>query len=269
MRDDLGDRMKGYENVSKRFFTRRTPLILRLDGKNFHGYLRPVRGSFHEGVRTAMADTMLHLISEFQNCVFGYTQSDEISLLFNDWGKLTTEAAYKSNQSKLESVAASIATGYFNWNKNHYDLIPEVKAPYAAFDCRTFTIPKEEVANYFVWRQQDATRNSIQMLAQMHFSHKRLQGKNQSALQDMLMLEKGINWNDIETWKKRGICGSRLRLVADTNIPIFTKDRGYIEQHLLTEQEREDRPSDDGDWGTSEDHEGVGVVEGGELSGTG
>lgn len=239
MKDSLGDRMKGYEAACKHHLTQRTPLILRLDGKAFHNYLRPVKGTFNEGVRTCMTDTMMHLIINLQNCVFGYTQSDEISLLFNDWNKLTTEPAYSANQSKLESIAASMTTGYFNWNKNHYDLIPEVTAPFALFDCRAFTIPKEEVANYFVWRQQDATRNSINMLGQLNFSHKQLQGKNVSEVQDMLMLEKQINWNDLHVWKKRGICASRLSLSADKEPPIFTKDREYIERHLLNEEDRE------------------------------
>ena len=101
------------------------------------------------------------------------------------------------------------------------------------FDARCFNIPKEEVTNLIYWRQLDATRNSIQMVGQANFSHKELQNKSCNDIQDMLMLEKGINWNDFPTHQKRGSCcvkngdeGWRI----DIEIPIF-KDEGrdYIE----------------------------------------
>jgi len=109
----------------------------------------------------------------------------------------------------------------------------------ATFDSRAFLIPYDEVANYFIWRQQDATRNSIQMVARSMYSHKELAGKKTSALHDMLM-EKGVNWNDYPTVCKRGCCiiQKEVRLendlvrrkwVTDLEIPIFTQDRGYIE----------------------------------------
>ena len=99
-------------------------------------------------------------------------------------------------------------------------------------------IPKEEVANYFIWRQQDATRNSINMLGQYYFSHKELQKKNTDQVQEMLFSEHGINWNDIPTWQKRGYCATPTDF--DDEIPIFTKDRDYIERHLLTKEELQD-----------------------------
>jgi tRNA(His) 5'-end guanylyltransferase len=117
------------------------------------------------------------------------------------------------------------------------------------FDARCFSIPKEEVCNYFIWRQQDATRNSIQMVGQANFSHKELQNKSCDKIQDMLMLEKNINWNDFETVKKRGSCCTktgkhtvvnlqtneqveRLTWEIDTEIPIFTQDRNYVERFV-------------------------------------
>ena len=119
----------------------------------------------------------------------------------------------------------------------------------AMFDARCFSIPKEEVCNYFIWRQQDATRNSIQMVAQANFSHKQLQGVPCDELQEMLWQEKNINWNDFETVKKRGSCCTKTgkhtvvdmktgeqkdRLVweIDKDIPIFTQDREYIERWI-------------------------------------
>lgn len=106
----------------------------------------------------------------------------------------------------------------------------------ALFDARVFNLPMEEVTNYCVWRQQDATRNSINMLGQFHFSHKELQRKSTSDVQDMLMEHHGVNWNDIDIWKKRGFCYFGKQ-TYDPNIPIFTTDRNYIEQHLGSNDE--------------------------------
>ena len=101
------------------------------------------------------------------------------------------------------------------------------------FDSRCFNIPIEEVTNCFIWRQQDATRNAIQMLGQCNFSHKELHGKSCSAIQDMLMDQKGINFNDMPTEFKRGVCCRRDedgKWVLDKEIPIFTQDRDYVDK---------------------------------------
>ena len=118
------------------------------------------------------------------------------------------------------------------------------------FDARVFNIPKEEVTNYFYWRQLDASRNSIQMVGQANFSHKELQHKSCNDIQDMLMTQKGINWNDFPTYQKRGICvvkenylevtpestdseSIRSRWIIDMDIPIFKGDgREYIERFV-------------------------------------
>ena len=108
----------------------------------------------------------------------------------------------------------------------------------AIFDSRVFAIPKDEVNNYFIWRQQDATRNSIQMLGQANFSHKELHKCSCNMIQEKLFTEKGINFNDIPTTQKRGACivkeqylvgeATRTRWIVDKEIPIFTSDRDYI-----------------------------------------
>ena len=104
----------------------------------------------------------------------------------------------------------------------------------AMFDSRCFNIPKEEVANCFIWRQQDATRNAIQLLGQNFFSAKDLHKKTCSDIQDMLMLDKGINFNNERTDFKRGACCYKQDgvWVVDKEIPIFTQDREYIERWL-------------------------------------
>jgi len=262
--DNLGDRMKGYENVSKTKLLNRTPVIIRLDGKAFHTWTKVLPSvddslqddPFSEIMHKCMVETTYKLVSNIQNAVLGYTQSDEITILLNDWKTLTTDQWFGNSVQKMASVSASMATAYFNraWESMFWS----EKIPPAMFDARVFNIPKEEVANNLIWRQQDATRNSIQMLARHYFSHKQLHKKNVSEIQDMLMLEKGINWNDIDTWKKRGMCVVRggvnepvmggpdgtwtviaphQRIEADEEIPIFTKDREYIERLLEADEE--------------------------------
>jgi tRNA(His) 5'-end guanylyltransferase len=236
----LGDRMKTYERTSRSFLQRRTPVIIRVDGKAFHTWTkrlkdvdpslenRPYSNLMHKTM-VSTAHTMMQLM---QNAELAYIQSDEISILLNDWKTLNTDQWYAGNVQKIASVSASIAATAFNFfydgdtPRNIYDL--------AQFDARVFNLPKEDVTNYFVWRQQDATRNSINMLGQFHFSHKALHGKNVSQVQDMLMLEKGVNWNVQPTWAKRGSCvipnpdsyDSSAAFVPDEVIPVFTKDRG-------------------------------------------
>jgi tRNA(His) 5'-end guanylyltransferase len=154
------------------------------------------------------------------------------------------------------SVSASIATMAFNKNfrinverfLEQSDWVAELLPKYrdkfdsAIFDSRVFQVPKDEVNNYFVWRQQDCTRNAIQMLGQANFSHKELHGCSCNVIQEKLFSEKGLNFNDIETTKKRGACivketflvgeAKRTRWIVDKEIPIFTQDRGYIEKFV-------------------------------------
>ena len=102
------------------------------------------------------------------------------------------------------------------------------------FDARCFNLPKEEVANNFYWRQLDASRNSIQMVGQAHFSHKKLENKSCNDIQDILMTQKGINWNDLPIYQKRGTCCVKDvtgHWIIDKQIPIFKGDgREYIER---------------------------------------
>jgi len=223
-------------------------------------------------MNTAMAKPTHQLVHNIQNAVLGYTQSDEISILLNDWKTLETDQWFGNSLQKMVSVSASMATVYFNQavrialQEQHastfYKKIlggEEIFTP-GMFDARIFNLPKEEVANYFIWRQQDASRNSVQMLGRHYFSHREMHEKNVSNIQDMLMEDHCVNWNDLATWKKRGTCVTRCKpciiegsdllgreggmrstavypttsLVIDKEIPIFTQDRDYIEQLLLT-----------------------------------
>lgn len=230
-KDSLGDRMKAYEDVAQTRLMRRTPVLIRLDGKAFHTFTRGLDKPFDIGLNDAMVATMRALCENIQGAMFGYTQSDEITLLIQDWATFETDRWYDYKVQKMVSVAASIATVAFNSVYKH----PK-KDTLALFDARAFNVPFEEVTNAFLWRQQDATRNSINSLAQSHFSHKSLQGLNVNQVQDKLMLEKGINWNDVPTRFKRGSCAVRKDegdFQVDYEIPIFSQDRSYIESRLI------------------------------------
>ncbi len=256
-KDSLGDRMKeNYENRSKTYLVRRTPVIIRLDGKAFHTFTKGFNRPYDEIFHTAMNNTLKYLCENVQGCKFGYTQSDEITLLLMDDDTLTTDAFFDYNVQKVCSITASAATlkfnQYFRTACNEYfagkvcddyhTTMMMAKDKGAMFDSRCFNIPKEEIENCFIWRQQDATRNAIQMLGQTNFSHRELQGKSCNDIQDMLMLQKGINFNDMPTEFKRGVCcikkdvkelweegiSLRRKWCLDKEIPIFTQDREYI-----------------------------------------
>lgn len=195
MKDSINTRMKeNYENRSKTFLTRRTPVIIRIDGKAFHTYTKGLKKPFDNKLIDDMIETTIFLFENVQGCKLGYTQSDEISLLITDYDTLQTDAWFDYSVQKICSISASLATAKFN------SLRPN---KLAFFDARCFNIPKEEVANYFIARQQDAIRNSIQALGQSLFSHKEIENKNISEIQEMCF-QKGCNWNNFSTPEKQG-----------------------------------------------------------------
>ena len=255
--DELGKRMKEYyEQVPKYRLMRRTPVAIRIDGKAFHTFTRGFKKPFDEVLVKSMQETMRYLCENIQGCVLGYTQSDEITLILVDYKRLNSDAWFDYEVQKMCSIAASMATMAFT--QFFYDNIPvdiEYTGTYyraiekgAMFDARVFNIPREEVTNLIYWRQLDATRNSIQMVGQANFSHKELQNKSCNKIQDMLMLERGINWNDFPTHLKRGSCCVKtpgviddcipcMKWVIDTEIPIFKGEgREYIERLIQPEE---------------------------------
>lgn len=251
----LGDRMKEYENVNRLYLTRRMPLVIRLDGRAFHTFCKGLKKPYDRLFAKSMQATAFNLCNNIAGCKLAYTQSDEISLLLTDYDELDTQAWFDKNLQKIVSISASMATLYFNeafkdlsdrwcdcyvegWNHseedNKYFDILRKRQFKAMFDSRAFCLPKEDVANYFVWRQKDATRNSINALGQANFSHKSLQGLNVNQVQDKLIAERGINWNDQPTEFKRGICCIKGEegWEIDEEVPIFTEDRNYIERFI-------------------------------------
>ena len=271
MKDPIGDRMKSYYEDRTRYkLTRRTNTIIRVDGKAFHTYTRGLKRPFDEGLMEDMNKTTEYLCQNIQGAKFGYVQSDEISILITDYDDISTHAWFDGNLQKMASIAASLATSKFNqlrMARACFDDVIKEDAPIykddiedfklAMFDARVFQIPyQEEVINYFIWRQQDATRNSISSVAQANFSAKELHGKKTNQMQDMLMLEKGINWNDFTPREKRGslirkvenvyyrktepIMDGKTRVLgendtykrskweADSETPIFSQEKGYL-----------------------------------------
>lgn len=172
-KDDLGQRMKNYyEHRSRYYLDRRTPVIIRLDGKAFHTFTKGLKadGPFNEALRNAMVASAEYVVSQMQNCVAFYHQSDEVSFLLDDTKRLETQAWFDYNKSKIETIAASAMTARFN----SFNL----KDAFGLFDARSFNIPREEVPNYFIWRMRDWERNSVQMLGQHYMTQSELHGKS-------------------------------------------------------------------------------------------
>lgn len=292
VKNDLEIRMKTfYEQIPKTRLMRKCPVAIRLDVKAFRTFTRNFKKPFDEMLITTMQETMRYLCENIQGCVLGYTQSDAITLILVDYKKFTSQAWFNYEVQKITSISASMATLAFNdffkkgitkensaftdeWLDNG-DFNPKYKDEElnklwithkrasekgAMFDARCFNIPKEEVTNLIYWRQLDASRNSIQMVGQANFSHKELQNKSCNQIQDMLM-DKGINWNDLPAHQKRGSCCVRNKIVISTDgttetvqlrdssesenawiidkeIPIFKgKGREYIDKLIYIESE--------------------------------
>lgn len=201
MQDDFGDRMKLYEQAEAgRRALPLLPLCARIDGRSFSRWTRGLRRPFDEGVSRAMIETTKFLVEETKARI-GYTQSDEITLIFKA-ERLGSEVFFDGKFQKLASVLASLATAKFN------SLVPEFVptkcGALAVFDARVWTVPNDvEAANVLLWRESDARKNSISMAARAVYSHGQLEGKSSSEKQEMLF-QKGINWNDYPAFFKRG-----------------------------------------------------------------
>lgn len=263
-KDALGERIKtNYENRTRISLPRRSYTIIRIDGKAFHTYTKGLNRPFDRRLIEDMNATAAYLCKNIMGAKLAYVQSDEISIVITDFEDISTQAWFDNNLQKMCSVAASMATSEFNRLRLMRGLLPmsvyDIRQfRMAEFDARVFQIPqKVEVLNYLIWRQQDATRNSIASVAQSLYSSKELNGKNGNQQQEMIF-QKGINWNDYDFREKRGgvitkvqtgglgdnclnyqteICGevcdecqkplrSKWKLVET---PVFTQHREFLE----------------------------------------
>ena len=253
----LGERMKEYEAVSKSRLLRRCPVIIRIDGCHFHTFTKGFDKPFDELFMESMISTTKRLCEEIQGCVLGYTQSDEISLVLCDYKNLDTAAWFDNQVQKICSVSAALATMIFNEEfsgrimERRAKVYEETMSVEAAdtfytkyirallsgayFDSRCFNLLKEEVCNYLIWRQQDAERNSILGLAQSMYSHSELHGISCKKLQDKMFTENGVNWNDIDSGKKRGVVIAKPEeggFVPWPETPIFSQNRDFVERRI-------------------------------------
>jgi tRNA(His) guanylyltransferase len=254
-RDALGDRMKRYEEATRFILPRRTYTVLRVDGRAFHSWTRGLAKPYDTDFMNCIDSTAIALCEQIPGAQFAYVQSDEISVLAVDFLAVDTQSWFDGNVQKWASISAGIATMAFNLRLmrlkglNNEDEIPITKKlPNAVFDARVFTIPDPiEVENYFVWRQQDAERNSIMMLARSYASHKQLAGKKR-ADQHEIIHAAGDNWAKHPVRFKHGAvirhAGENERLktdvlfakgnhtfsnwIMDTETPVFTKQREYL-----------------------------------------
>lgn len=259
-KDSLGNRMKAYEEVNERMLVANVPFIIRLDGVAFHTFTKKFVRPMDDILADAMQKTMLSMCMDVPYCKYGYTQSDEITLVCIIDDVKNNSGFYGNRINKITTVTAAKATKYFN--KHFYDNVKkyekndkafenvtdlkvyEKKLFSAEFDSRVFNIPEYDIENNLIWRQQDAVRNSINALGHAHFSNDILKNKNTTQVQDMLMNEKKINWNNCCAYQKRGCCAvkkpveitgkngniiTRNKWVLDLNMPILTEDKARKE----------------------------------------
>ena len=246
--------MKEYESCYDIRVPARTYVVIRLDGKGFSKYTKMFKKPFDDNLSNVMDAATVELC-KYLNPKFAYTQSDEISLVFTDIENIDSELIFDGKVQKLCSISASKVTASFN--KKMLQIIALQNTPdelfrmvvggslmeiEAVFDSRVFIIPDfREVSNYFIWRQQDCTRNSISMAASFYYPHKELEGKSSAQKQEMLF-QKGVNWNDYKTKYKRGSIIKKHEYQVDDGFggyvtrtkwvpvetPIFTEDKQFL-----------------------------------------
>lgn len=234
-KDLLGQRMKEqYEDRTRYFLPRRSYTVIRLDGRAFHTYTQGL-DPFNEKLLYALTVAGGALLAESQGGQFGFVQSDEVSILLTDFADEKTAAWFDGNLQKIASVSASILTGAFNRLAGQYKLQP---GRIATFDARAFVIPDPvEVENYFVWRQKDAIRNSLNALAQKVLGHAAVQGKNKFELHEALY-KAGVNWaTALPVPFKNGMAliktgGAVFPFGPDMNTPVFTESREYLRNRV-------------------------------------
>jgi tRNA(His) guanylyltransferase len=233
MFDSLGDRMKSYEAALDLTLLPRSPVIVRVDGRAFHSWTRGMMRPFDPTLIGWMDSAAVALCEELQTAQLAYVQSDEISVLLHGYKRHESQPLFGNRLQKLCSVAASVAAAEMT----------AVSGRRAYFDARAFVLPEAEVTNYFLWRQNDASRNSLQMLARSLASHKECDGLGQAELQE-LCFSRGQNWNDLSVSLKRGRCAVRNTFERegairhmwsiDNEIPIWRGDGRACSRRSIT-----------------------------------
>lgn len=264
---DLGDRMKQYERAYDTYMPSRLPVIIRIDGKGFSRFTKKIQAKkpFDSWFSDSMAQAMLETAEKIEGCVFAYTQSDEMTFVIKNDQSEESTPWFGNRIQKLTSVASSFVTATFN--QRLFRLL-EKDVPLAYFDARVFIVPSwQEAINCLVWRQNDATKNSISAACYYEVARKPDRGKkqarklmhglNQKQQQELLFQETGINWNNYPAKFKRGIgCYKVAKEMAyegntfvrnswelDTELPVFAREQEFLRnilgmnEGLLVEQQ--------------------------------
>lgn len=201
----IGDRMKMYEASTESRVLPRLPIIVRIDGRSFSKFCKGMKRPFDDEFRQAMIETTKYLV-EKTHAKIGYTQSDEINLVLYTENLKSGSTIFDGRVQKIASNFASLASVKFlvEMQKRFPEKIKNGVLP--TFDARVFVVPsKVEAYNAILWRTNDATKNSISMVAQSQFSHTELQGLSCDEMQHKLLTEKDINWNDYTSAQKQGV----------------------------------------------------------------
>lgn len=257
----LGDRMKTYEKAYDTYMPSRLPVIIRLDGKKFSKYTKKLKAKkpFDEGFASSMANTMRAIASNIEGCLFGYCQSDEITLVIRNDQSFESDAWLGNRIQKIVSITASMTSVEFNKQIRRF----YADAPDAYFDCRVFIVPSVvEAENCVLWRQNDCTKNSVSSACYYEVAkskgkktaRKMMNKLNQKQQQELLFKETGINWNDYPIRYKRGYaCYREVREVEidgnkcmrshwtiDGEMPRLTQDKEYLRNILAFEHDDEE-----------------------------
>lgn len=245
MKETLSELIKGYEGNYDFTLPKRTPIILRVDGKAFHTLTRGFDKPFDKVMIQSMQDTMLYLCEQIQGAQFGYVQSDEISILVYETNN-EAEPWFGNRLQKLCSITASMATLKFNKSLAYnaaitegvdYDKYRTAITNGALFDTRAFCVPESVVTPYFIWRQNDAVRNSILGLSMIYFTKKEMYKLSCDELQNKLITEKDVNWNNCSTVQKRGTCCYKIletpetkhkKWFLDEEMPTLSSNRDFV-----------------------------------------
>lgn len=256
-KDSLADRMKQYESVNDRYLVPKIPFIIRVDGKNFSTYTRGFKKPFDKIMGKTMREVATKLCEEIPGAVLGYTQSDEITIICKYTDRIVSQAWFNGRVRKIETIAASKATKWFNklFTENvadyeiefrqkissydidkdayrKYDTVLRKKAGMAEFDARVFNVPEWDCINNIIWRQQDAIRNSVEMVGHANFSNKELHKVNCEGIKKMLKEQRGIDWEkDFNSYQKYGAFCYRVEMQREIKGKTITRNVWYCNKY--------------------------------------
>ena len=256
-KDSLADRMKQYESVNDMILVPKIPFIIRVDGKNFSTYTRGFNKPFDKIMGKTMREVATKLCEEIPGVVLGYTQSDEITIICKYTDRIVSQAWFNGRVRKIETIAASKATKWFNklFTENvvnyeiefrqkissydidkdayrKYDTVLRKKAGMAEFDARVFNVPEWDCINNIIWRQQDAIRNSVEMVGHANFSNKELHKVNCEGIKKMLKEQRGIDWEkDFNSYQKYGAFCYRVETQREIKGKTITRNVWYCNKY--------------------------------------